>query len=135
VEGPYGRFNFHGTRARQIWVGAGIGITLFVARMRALSQAGGAEGIDLFHTTKIFDPEAIGLLENDARDAGVALHVLWDQRDGLLTAAQVVRQVPDWRDADLWFCGPARFGESLRKDLVAMGLPRARFHQELFELR
>jgi len=33
IEGPYGRFNFSGTRRRQIWVGGGIGVTPFVARL------------------------------------------------------------------------------------------------------
>lgn len=43
--------------------------------------------------------------------------------------------VPDWRSTSLWFCGPAGFGETLRKDFVAHGLPVGDFHQELFELR
>ena len=47
-----------------------------------------------------------------------------------------IRQtVPDWRDADVWFCGPAGFGQALKRDLTALGLPGARFHQELFEMR
>ena len=67
--------------------------------------------------------------------AGVALHVLWDERDGRLDAARLASAVPDWRDADVWFCGPAPFGRALRHDLEAMGLPAGRFHQELFEMR
>lgn len=37
VEGPYGRFNFEGESARQIWIAGGIGITPFIARMKALA--------------------------------------------------------------------------------------------------
>ncbi len=33
VEGPYGRFIFDDTRDTQIWIGAGVGITPFIARM------------------------------------------------------------------------------------------------------
>lgn len=47
----------------------------------------------------------------------------------------LTEQVTDWRDAGIWFCGPTPFGQSLQKDLVAMGLPEARFHQELFQMR
>jgi ferredoxin-NADP reductase len=43
--------------------------------------------------------------------------------------------VPDWASASLWFCGPRRFGQVLREDFVARGLPPGRFHQELFEMR
>jgi Flavodoxin reductases (ferredoxin-NADPH reductases) family 1 len=52
-----------------------------------------------------------------------------------LNAARLTGQVPDWQDADIWFCGPAPFGQSLKKDLIAMGLPQGRFHQELFQMR
>lgn len=135
VEGPYGQFNFQGAQKRQIWVGAGIGITPFISRMKALAVAPDGKTIDLFHATSVYDEHAIGLMTRDAEAAGVRLHVLWSQRDGLLNAARLTGQVPDWRDADVWFCGPAPFGQSLKKDLVAMGLPEARFHQELFQMR
>ena len=135
IEGPYGRFNFEGRQRRQIWVGAGIGITPFIARMKALAQQGDGREIDLFHTTAVYDPHAIGLIERDAREAGVHLHVLWDERDGRLDARRITEQVPEWRDADVWFCGPAGFGQALEQDLVALGLPAARLHRELFQMR
>ena len=44
--------------------------------------------------------------------------------------------VPDWRDASVWFCGPAAFGAAVRHDLASHGLPvDRRFHQELFAMR
>ena len=135
IEGPYGRFNFQGAQKRQIWVGAGIGITPFIARMKALAGATDGKTIDLFHPTAVYDEHAIGLMTRDAEAARVRLHVLWSERDGLLNAARITEQVPDWRDADVWFCGPAPFGQSLKKDLVALGLPELRFHQELFQMR
>jgi hypothetical protein len=46
VEGPYGCFDFDDEKPRQIWVGAGIGITPFVARMKQLAtQPGGRPSI------------------------------------------------------------------------------------------
>ena len=135
LEGPYGQFNFQGTQNRQIWVGAGIGITPFIARMQALAAAPDGKSIDLFHPTAVYDDHAMGLMHRDADAAGVRLHVLWGQRDGLLNAPRLAAQVPDWKDADIWFCGPAPFGQSLKKDLMAMGLPPGRFHQELFQMR
>ena len=135
VEGPYGQFTFEGARERQIWVGGGIGIAPFVARMKTLARAPDGKTIDLFHATAEYDPDAIGLLERDARAAGVRLHVLWDARDGLLDARRIAATVPQWREADVWFCGPAPFGQALRHDLLALGLPAEQFHQELFEMR
>jgi ferredoxin-NADP reductase len=43
--------------------------------------------------------------------------------------------VPDWKSADVWFCGPAGFGEAMRTDLLAQGLAAEHFHQELFAMR
>jgi predicted ferric reductase len=135
VEGPYGGFTFESTQPHQIWVGAGIGIAPFVARLKTLAHQGPGQDVDLFHTTAVLDPEVVGLLEKDARDAGVALHLFWDERDGLLTGARITTLVPEWRAAEVWFCGPSAFGAALRRDLLALGLPAVQFHQELFELR
>lgn len=135
VEGPYGQFTFEGTRPRQIWVAGGIGITPFIARMQALAHAPDGKAIDLFHATKVHDAHAIGQLERDAQAAGVRLHVLWDERDGLLDAQRIAAGVPQWREADVWFCGPAAFGQALRRDLLTLGLPADQFHLELFEMR
>lgn len=135
VEGPYGRFDFAGESRRQIWIGGGIGITPFVARMQTLARQPDGRTVDLFHTTREVDEEALARLRADAAAAGVRLHLLIDARDGRLDGARLRASVPDWRDADIWFCGPAGFGHALRDDLAAHGLPSARFHQELFEMR
>ena len=135
VEGPYGRFTFEGARKRQIWIGGGIGITPFMARMQALAHAPDDRPVDLFHSTAVYDAQVIDTLTSDAKDAGVNLHVLWNERDGRLDAHKIVQKVPQWRDADVWFCGPAGFGQALRNQLVAMGLDARHFHQELFEMR
>ena len=135
IEGPYGRFNFQGTCPRQIWVGAGIGVTPFIARMQALAKAPDGRAVDLFHPTSALDEAALARMQEDADAAGVRLHVLLSQRDGRLNAQRLTEAVPQWREAEVWFCGPAAFGRQLRQDLEAMGLPPGRFHQELFEMR
>ena len=50
VEGPYGRFTFDDTKERQIWIGGGIGITPFIARMKQLAMTQGDKTIDLIHS-------------------------------------------------------------------------------------
>ena len=135
VEGPYGCFTFQSSNKRQIWVGGGIGITPFISRLKTLAQQTDGKTIDLFHSTATYDEQALGLLERDANKAHVNLHVLWSQRDGYLTAERIIKQIPQWRDADIWFCGPSGFGEALKRDFMALGLPADAFHQELFEMR
>lgn len=139
VEGPYGCFTFDDGAPRQIWIGAGIGITPFLARLKEM--AGTAPDaprpeIDLFHSTREVDDAALERLAADARAAKVRLHVLIDARDGHLGGQRIREAVPGWREASLWFCGPSGFGKALRADFAAQGLDaETRFHQELFELR
>ncbi|WP_091453312.1 hypothetical protein [Giesbergeria anulus] len=65
----------------------------------------------------MYEDQAIALLAQAAQAANVRLRVLWDQRD-----------------ANVWFCGPAGFGKALCQDLIALGWPAHRFHQELFAM-
>src|SRR5690606_21060710 len=113
VEGPYGCFTFDDGRARQIWVGGGIGITPFIARMKQLAMDRLAYPsrphppvIDLYHTTADWDDDAIARMTSDAQAAGIRLHVLHDARDGRLTGDRIRAEVPDWQEASIWFCGP-----------------------------
>jgi len=135
IEGPYGRFNFDGGTQHQIWIGGGIGITPFVARMKALAAHPDGRVVDLFHTTTDVDKAALQLLADDARAAGVRLHLMIDVCDGQLNGNRLRHEVPHWKSADVWFCGPAGFGEAMRRDLLEHGLSSEHFHQELFAMR
>jgi predicted ferric reductase len=138
VEGPYGCFTFEDDAPQQIWIGGGIGITPFVARMKQIAQGRQAalQEIHLFHTTADYSKEAIAKLQADAEAANVHLHVVHDKRDGRLTGERIRTAVPGWREASLWFCGPTGFGEALRRDFENQGLKVGRrFHQELFAMR
>ena len=135
VEGPYGGFTFDDTAERQIWIGGGIGITPFIARMKLLARNPGAQAIDLFHSTTELEPDALKKLSADAAAANVSLHVMIDHRDGRLSGEKLRAAVPDWQSASVWFCGPPGFGASLSNDLIANGLSRDAFHQELFNMR
>lgn len=144
IEGPYGCFTFEDACPGQIWIGAGIGITPFIARMKLLAELrheGAAspapsQTVHLFHTTAEYDETAERKLRSDAEAAGVRLHFLVDARDGYLSGERIRAGVPAWKEASIWFCGPAAFGEALRRDFAAEGFPvSARFHRELFDLR
>ena len=137
VEGPYGFFTFEDDRPRQIWIGAGIGVTPFIARMKQIAQdpPSPEQEIHLFHPTADYSAEAIAKLTADATRAGVHLHVLHDQRDGRLNGERIRAEVPGWQEASIWFCGPAGFGHALRHDFATHHLVPSRFHQELFALR
>lgn len=137
VEGPYGAFTFEGSGRGQVWVSGGIGVTPFLARMQSLARSAGATpaAVDLFHCVMATTAAQEAQMADSARAAQVRLHTLVEARDGRLDAQRLAQAVPDWRERDIWFCGPSAFGRALRAGLVKLGLPAERFHQELFEMR
>lgn len=135
VEGPYGRFNFEGRHRHQIWVSAGIGITPFISRMQELAVHPDGKTIELFHATAKRDITPVAQLHRLAESANVLLRVWVAAEDGRMTGADIRELVPDWKSADVWFCGPVAFGKELREDFTRHGLPDSSFHQELFHLR
>jgi len=135
VEGPYGRFSFESNKPRQIWVAGGIGITPFISQMQALSKKTDGKTVDFFYCTSVPDEGYISHLRKLAEEAKVKLHILVTQIDGKLNAERLCQLVPEWKTADIWFCGPAGFGQTLRNDFAARGLSHYDFHQELFDMR
>ena len=138
IEGPYGCFAFDDDRPVQIWIGGGVGITPFIARMQhlAVDRTTPAKTIHLFHSTADVDDAALQNLVDDARGANIHIHILIASRDGYLTGDRIRQEVPEWRDASFWFCGPAGFGAALRADFAKQGVSvHKRFHQELFSMR
>lgn len=105
--------------------------------MKQLARDGNAPAVtvDLFHPAAIYEDAAIETLKAHASAAAVRLHLIVDARDGRLDGKRIREAFPEWREASVWLCGPPGFGESLRKDFVAQGLPRDRFHRKLFEMR
>lgn len=135
LEGPYGHFTFDDARPRQIWIGAGIGITPFIARMERLARRPDGRPVDLFHATAEESAGALARLRADAAASGTTAHIRVTSREGRLDFADISQAVPDWKEASVWFCGPALYGAALRRQFLAAGLSPRDWHQELFEMR
>lgn len=137
IEGPYGGFDLDAvaTGQPQVWVAGGIGITPFLARLRAMTNRGErAEQVDLFYSVRSLREDAFAD-EIDAlcQRSGVRLHRWASDERGALQPETIGAALG--KGGSVWFCGPAGWGESLAQWLRAAGLPRARFHRELFEFR
>ncbi len=135
VEGPYGCFTFDDSKPRQIWVAGGIGITPFIARMQQRALTPEDRPVDLVYAVPSRQADVEARLRADAEAANVTLH-FFVADEGARVSGEGLRQlVPQWASASVWFCGPAPFGHAIRNDLVAHGLARGDFHQELFNMR
>jgi len=89
IEGPYGRFDFEDGKRRQIWVGAGIGIAPFVAKMRERATLRSGTVVDLFHPTSEASDAALAKMRAAAAAAGVNLHIFVSSRGEKLDASKI----------------------------------------------
>lgn len=135
VDGPWGRFDFGGDAPRQVWIGGGVGVTPFIARMQHLGHETDGRPVDFFFSTPAPYPLGDDLLSHDAKTAGVKLHLHYSDSAGFLTVEHLLQAVPQLAEADIWFCGPAALATALKDGFHRMGIPATRFHQELFEMR
>lgn len=95
----------------------------------------GEDVVDLFYSASAKDDEGfLARISRAGEEAGVHVHILRTATDGRLDADRICELVPDWQEAELWFCGPGAFGNTLRDGLVAKGFSADDFHQELFEV-
>ena len=140
VEGPYGRFDLarRNSRARQIWVAGGIGVTPFLAWLESLQDnPNQVPAADLHYCTRDRDADPfIARLESlCASLPGVCLHVHSSRQGDVLTAEEMLAAKDQSRPTEVWFCGPQGLSEKLREGLHTTLHGRLRFHQEAFEMR
>ena len=50
-----------------------------------------------------------------------------------MTAKDIMRYVPAFRYCDVYVCGPTPLVEAVREATKAVGIPKTRFHTEIFE--
>ncbi|NLS12900.1 oxidoreductase [Vibrio sp. SM6] len=134
VEGGYGRFQTS-AKSRQVWIGAGIGITPMISRLSAISAAQAKPQIDLYYavaakTEAYFADELTQLAER----AGVTLHLVYADEHAPLNGRTIVEQVSHL-DFEVSFCGPQAFADALKTQLIEQGFNTTHFRQEAFVLR
>ena len=135
VDGPYGRFGRTG-RGPQLWIGAGVGITPFVALAEALDPS--AAPVTLIFTFRGRDAAPhLAALEALAAEKPNLTLIPWDSSDrGRLDTAGIADAVGgDLSVCHVRFCGPVPMRRALGQKLAALGVPARRFHYEAFEIR
>lgn len=128
VTGPYGAFVCPPRQGQSLWLGAGIGITPFVAWLEGLVARGErGEGITLIQCA----PDLAGAIYHQrlaelCQRTGVCYRLHLDKEAGRLDLAGLAQGKP----GDVWFCGPEGMADTLTRLL-----PGGRLHRELFRFR
>jgi ferredoxin-NADP reductase len=132
-EGPYGTFvAAKASRPHVLLVGGGVGIT----PLRAILEEFDEEmQIDLIYRTSrpeelVFKEE----LDELAEIKGARVHYLVGSRNvHPMNARYIMKYVPALRDCDVYVCGPTPLVHAVREAAKEAGVPKNRFHDEVFE--
>ena len=113
----------------------GSGITPVMSMLRTLDRRHTMPDVVLHYSSPtpdrmIFRDELLGLEE---KHAGLRLHQLHTDTDGLLDLADLDSVCPDWRDRETWACGPAPMLDAISEHYDAAGLDE-QLHVERFSL-
>lgn len=136
VSRAYGHFRPTKRGGRDVWVGAGIGITPFLAWSGRGDKV--LRPTHLFYCIQSRD-SAVGLAELEAAadaDPNLTLHVVDSTVSGRLTADAISDAIGGvGKNVNAHFCGPKPMRKALKDGLVAKGMRRSAFHYEEFEIR
>lgn len=135
VEGPYGDFFAREADGRpQLWLGGGIGITPFVGRARSFMHEAPTAPVTLVYCaenlSRSYYLDELRTIAAVVPHFGVASHLF--EREGALSIAWLDRVCPDWRERDVFLCGPPGMLRHCRRLLRAAAIHR--LHIEEFDL-
>ena len=143
VDGPYGVFTARRTQARKVlMIAGGIGITPIRAVAEVLLAAAEREIVLIYGNRDRASVALQGELERLAASSGGRLrvvHVLsadsgWPGEKGRVDGDCLARLAPDFRERDIYLCGPPPMMRLVRAALRAAGVPDSRIFDERFAL-
>lgn len=123
------------SRAQQIWIAGGIGVTPFLAWLDSLQGRPSRISADLHYCThdRTNDPFVARLESSCASLPEIRLHIYGTRQGEMLSAIKMVTDGA--RQSEIWFCGPQGLAEKLKHEIQTLGHSKFSFHQEAFEMR
>jgi ferredoxin-NADP reductase len=142
--GPAGDFSHHNhPSAKYLFVSAGSGVTPMMSMLRWLNDC--APWTDVAFVNCARRPEEIIFRKElellGSRMPGLSLGFLIEERSnrevwsghmGRIDAVRLPLLAPDFRDREVFCCGPDPFMRAVRQMLEAAGFDMAHYHQESF---
>ncbi|MCG2787595.1 MAG: hypothetical protein L6461_21120 [Anaerolineae bacterium] len=135
LDGAYGLFQYQLGGPKQIWVAGGIGITPFLSFIRNSKLE---REIDFYYTVRTRQ-EALFLDEIEAAAQGnprFRAFVRFSLESGSLTGDEIVKNAGEnFRDRDVYMCGPLGMLNAYSEKFQALGLAAEQIHFEEFNFR
>lgn len=142
--GPAGTFSLHNyPSAKYLFISAGSGITPMMSMLRWLNDCSPQTDIAFVNSAR--RPEEIIFRKElellGTRMPGLALGFMvserssresWFGHTGHIDTVRLPLLAPDFRDREIFCCGPEPFMSAMREILAAAGFEMEHFHQESF---
>lgn len=133
VQGPYGTFLVDRIEAPELWVAGGIGITPFLALLRAAPVTRPTEFIYAYREATDV-PHLAELAEYSAGHALLRFHPLALQ-ENLTPLFELLETLPDLAARHVYLCGPPPLVDAITRKLELQGVPQRQMHFENFDFR
>lgn len=146
MTGPHGKFTCApNPSAKLLFLSAGSGVTPMLSMSRWLKNRKLGSDVVYFHCAKTSDDLIFGAEVADMarRDPLFKQHVsltrelkgsAWNGLTGHLDATMLNKIAPDFKDREVYVCGPEGFMAGCKSLLQGLGFPLGQFHEESFSV-
>lgn len=133
VQGPYGKFLLDGSRSPSLWIAGGVGVTPFIAKLRAGDLT---TPVQLIYTYRRPDaaPYLAELHEYADHQTLFQLQTLVVQEDPQAVFA-LFNDIQDLPSRQVYLSGPPLFVRAVAEELHRRGVSRSHLHVEEFDVR
>jgi ferredoxin-NADP reductase len=141
IDAPYGKFTFEGEHERIGLLGGGIGITPLRSICKYCTDMRLNTKITLLYGNRTendiaFKKELVTMQQQNKNLKVVFIlneaNSEWRGATGIIDAAMVKKEIPDYRETVFYTCGPPAMVEAMEKLIESLGLPKTQLNREYF---
>ena len=141
IDAPYGQFTFEGEYPKIALLAGGIGVTPFVSICKNATDKRLNSKITLFYGCRTENDIAFRqeLEKMQAEDKNLKIVFTvnettpqWRGAVGLITADMIQKELPDYKEAMFYLCGPPPMVTAMEKLIVSIGLQKEKLKLEYF---
>lgn len=128
LDGPLGTFTSATAQTNKfLLIAGGIGITPLRALAEELTQT--KKDTILLYSGKTATEI---IFKEEFKKLGNQCHFIIPQTDGRLTIEKIAQLAPDFKNRDIYICGPEAMTKAIKNALLTTGVARAQIHYEKF---
>jgi len=136
LEGPYGHFERRNTGGQELWIGAGVGITPFLAWAHDLTPEDDAAHLVYCVKSEAAAAHLEELKALAAEKSNLTLHIHSSTTDGRADADSILASTGQSAGSlTVAFCGPKQMRQALKEGFAKNGVTGRKFKYEEFEIR